>query len=750
MRITSIGAPGVPNPAGASNNNVTRVAISESGNNPITKPRSLLHLGYNTGLNSFPQGSTDGWRNWMDIGTFMSNGTDNMYVGLKTESGAFPSQDRQDAVINWGDNGGSNPFNGPDNLRFIFTSTTSSFVPPYPGSPAPDPNGLEVARMVPSIASTLSAPNYGMMGVGDFSPTGPNTALNDVVDAKLDIDGDLRIRTVTEDSTLKQVLVIDSTDHNRVHWIDANELVGGGNITANNGATINPLHNVQWGQVNSGNGTNNGGELVQETEIPFNNQNIYFSDPIGVYSNNENRIQVGGNSTTFPNNIFLQSSKFSSLTIENNTFPVKVAGYFATNAKNPYYYSIPLKFSPFYFGNQTPVSRIGVVGIANDSLNPSFMHIGVTGGAYSSTSQDNVGVSGKSYGSPMHNSGGTFMGGSATSTAINIGVSGSAIGQGVENYGVRGFAQSLDPGSTNYAIYGKATTTGGVNYAGYFDGDVYVNGGTNSGTGYLIASDAQFKNEIDTVTNPLGIVNSLQPKTFFYDTTNIYDIHFSEKRQYGFVAQDIEPILPELVYEVTKPAEYDSLGNVVINAITYKELNYNAFIAILMSGMQQQQDSIEMMADQLEDQRAINAAQDSTIGSLNDRLSHLEECLSGILPILCRINQSAIQQTPEETRSQLVQEIQVTLSDAANIVLNQNVPNPFAERTVISYSIPETVGEAQIVFYNAQGKQIKSVDIQERGEGRINVYANDLSTGIYTYSLVVDGKIAATKKMMKQ
>ncbi len=52
MRITSIGAPGVPNPAGASNNNITRVAISESGNNPITKPRSLLHLGYNTGLNS--------------------------------------------------------------------------------------------------------------------------------------------------------------------------------------------------------------------------------------------------------------------------------------------------------------------------------------------------------------------------------------------------------------------------------------------------------------------------------------------------------------------------------------------------------------------------------------------------------------------------------------------------------------------------------------------------------------------------
>jgi len=47
MRITSIGAPGIPNPAGAANNNITRVAISHTGTNPITEPRSLLHLGYN-------------------------------------------------------------------------------------------------------------------------------------------------------------------------------------------------------------------------------------------------------------------------------------------------------------------------------------------------------------------------------------------------------------------------------------------------------------------------------------------------------------------------------------------------------------------------------------------------------------------------------------------------------------------------------------------------------------------------------
>ena len=44
LRVSSISAPGVPNPAGL-NANTTRVAISHNGATPITQPRSLLHLG---------------------------------------------------------------------------------------------------------------------------------------------------------------------------------------------------------------------------------------------------------------------------------------------------------------------------------------------------------------------------------------------------------------------------------------------------------------------------------------------------------------------------------------------------------------------------------------------------------------------------------------------------------------------------------------------------------------------------------
>jgi hypothetical protein len=91
----------------------------------------------------------------------------------------------------------------------------------------------------------------------------------------------------------------------------------------------------------------------------------------------------------------------------------------------------------------------------------------------------------------------------------------------------------------------------------------------------------------------------------------------------------------------------------------------------------------------------------------------------------------------------------ISLNTVQSIVLNQNVPNPFAEQTVITYSIPESVKKADILFYDSNGKLINTVSIKERGNSQLNVFANDLSTGIYTYTLVADGQIVATKKMVK-
>jgi hypothetical protein len=82
------------------------------------------------------------------------------------------------------------------------------------------------------------------------------------------------------------------------------------------------------------------------------------------------------------------------------------------------------------------------------------------------------------------------------------------------------------------------------------------------------------------------------------------------------------------------------------------------------------------------------------------------------------------------------------------IVLNQNTPNPFNDRTVISYFIPEKVSKAQIYIYNDLGVLIKKVEIRTKGKGSVIFEANHYKKGIYSYSIIADGKLIDTKKMI--
>ncbi len=93
--------------------------------------------------------------------------------------------------------------------------------------------------------------------------------------------------------------------------------------------------------------------------------------------------------------------------------------------------------------------------------------------------------------------------------------------------------------------------------------------------------------------------------------------------------------------------------------------------------------------------------------------------------------------------------IDVELRNSKSIILQQNVPNPFAEQCTIAYFITEEVKKAQIFFYDSKGMILKIVDINEKGAGQINVFAADLSSGNYTYTLIADERVIATKKMVK-
>ena len=639
MRVTSIGAPGVRNPAGATDDNITRVAISHNGADPITDPVSLLHLGYDVGQ-IFP--NDDGWRDWMDVGMFINQSNDNMYVGLKREEGASPIDDRFDAVISWGDNQDPvSPFQiGPDNLRFIFTSTDGI----GSGDPVSVSNdGLEVARMQPSLASTLPQSNFGMMGIGNFSPNSANILNGIPVDAKLDIDGDLRIREVTRVDPLNCVLVIDTNDLNRVHWRPMDSSVG------------NYCSEPQ-------------DPLTGNYEIPLDSFNFYFSGQLQYPGNGFNTTNVGigefcGSDLRGKLHVWQRAENFL---LDPNT-PISIAGYFV-----------------------------------NTSQESTFTY-GLFGEAEGFTA----------------NVGGEFQARFAQKENVGVeGIANSPVNNPTVNYGGRFIADSAV--QSNLGIWAEAPINTGSNYAAWFEGDINVTGMT-----YNI-SDLQLKQNIETFTNANELLDQLNPVKYNFRTEEYSFMNLPQVDQIGLIAQEVENVLPDLVKQTTRPAQLDASGAEVAAGMELRTVNYIQLIPLLIAGNK------EMQSDLRE--------KDEMIHELYSRLERLEQCIDESR--LCS-ETSFRMSTESETGESIV------LKNHDAIILDQNLPNPFSEQTTIKYFLPESVQNAEIIFYDIRGRVIDRVWLESRGESSLTVFGKDLNTGIYTYSLISDSEVISTRKMLK-
>ena len=133
--------------------------------------------------------------------------------------------------------------------------------------------------------------------------------------------------------------------------------------------------------------------------------------------------------------------------------------------------------------------------------------------------------------------------------------------------------------------------------------------------------------------------------------------------------------------------------------------------------------------------------------SVNTALKKQMDQLAAVIATCCSANSThPANNTQEQIPTTLTN---VDLSDKNIVVLEQNVPNPFAEQTAINYNLPDNTVKAQIIFMDQSGKLIKTVELTEKGKGTLNVFSSDLSNGIYTYSLIIDGQTMETKKMMR-
>jgi len=273
-----------------------------------------------------------------------------------------------------------------------------------------------------------------------------------------------------------------------------------------------------------------------------------------------------------------------------------------------------------------------------------------------------------------------------------------------------------------------------------------VQGGNINTSGNVIAngtvytSDQKFKTNILAISNALSIINKLQPHSYYFDTANAYGMTFYDKKQYGLISQEVEQVLPELIYNMNKGATYDTSGNVITQAVSYKALNYNAFIPILMKGIQEQQAKIDSLSSAIMKQDSINRVR------IDNLQSQITNCCNSSQGMKMINNNKAIGSTMSESISNAINDN--TSINTTGAALMQNVPNPFNQQTSIQYNVPAISRNASIMVFDLQGTLLKTVPITNSGSGTITINGNELKPGMFVYSLIVDDSIVDTKRMI--
>lgn len=271
-----------------------------------------------------------------------------------------------------------------------------------------------------------------------------------------------------------------------------------------------------------------------------------------------------------------------------------------------------------------------------------------------------------------------------------IGVFGKAGGL-ESSFGV--FGRSTSSGNFSAAVYGDLPSNVTGNYwAGYFDGEVYASGG------YFQMSDSKMKNNISKETSALEKISLLKPVSYNYN--NVDGINLPQTIQHGFISQEVAEVFPELTKDCIKPV-LDENGKVT-SEIAFKSLNYTGLISILTAAVQELNTELIQVRQDLEEYKA------------NDVV-----------------------------RSQIIQ----NSSSVNGYSIEQNVPNPFSDRTSIRFQLAPGVETATLSIFNLNGAFVR--DYQLNGNaGEVEILASEIGKGMYIYSLNQNGLEIISKRMI--
>lgn len=278
------------------------------------------------------------------------------------------------------------------------------------------------------------------------------------------------------------------------------------------------------------------------------------------------------------------------------------------------------------------------------------------------------------------------------------------------NFGVLGALQGSQAGA---AIFG--TTSGKTlglrvdeRYAGYFDGNVKVTGSLQGNVVNSAEVNAKNTQTLRPINSALDGITSANPFMYIENAQVPGSGKGSvpDSTQIGTVAPISDPITSfgKSYYALDVNAVKQRFPALIIEDAQGNEyVNYTQLVPILVQ-------AITELKTELDDLKEAVAA-------------------SGTRKVNAATN------------------IATNTLDEGRGSISQNTPNPFTGQSTVRVSVPDDASDAYVDILTLNGASVKRIPVSN-GLSEVSLSSFDFAPGTYLYTLVVNGKVTETRRMI--
>lgn len=227
---------------------------------------------------------------------------------------------------------------------------------------------------------------------------------------------------------------------------------------------------------------------------------------------------------------------------------------------------------------------------------------------------------------------------------------------------------------------------------------------------YMSTSDARLKSGIADLSPVSERLMELQPRSYSYRSDRSQGMH------YGFIAQELERVFPELVHQD---------GETGLRTVSYTEL-----IPLVIAAWQEEH---KTAVDQTQHFRRL----EERLSDALDRIDELELAMSAC----CAAQGSGGVYPSGKT------DVPGSEASGSSATLGQNIPNPFSGYTEIPYYLPEGTPAAEIRIMDLEGRIIDRLALAGYGAQSVRWQHKAFPDGLYLYGLFIGGRPVQMREM---